>query len=83
MIDVMTLATTQAEVPEHGPQAADDGLVGAAPPSPAGPAEPGDLERLPGPPQVPLSRALQVLRFNQRQIEFVFHARRKLGECSA
>ena len=55
-------------------------LVGSAPPSPAGPAEPGDLARLPGPPLVPVPRALQVLRFNQRQIEFVFHARRKLGE---
>ena len=51
-----------------------------APRSPAGPAEPGDLARLPGPPLIPLPRALQVLRFNQRQIEFVFHARRKLGE---
>ena len=55
-------------------------LVSSAPPSPAGPAEPGDLARLPGPPPVPLPRALQVLRFNQRQIEFVFRARRELGE---
>src|SRR5688500_8992952 len=29
---------------------------------------------------VPLSRPVQVLRFNQRQIEFVFKARRALGE---
>ena len=32
------------------------------------------------PPPVPDPRPLQVLRFNQRQIEFVFKARRKLGE---
>ena len=29
---------------------------------------------------VPLPRLMQVLRFNQRQIEFVFKARRALGE---
>jgi cytochrome P450 len=76
MIDVMTVATKPAQAPAP----AQDGLVGAAPPSPAGPAGDGDLERLPLPPLVPLPRVLQVLRFNQRQIEFVFHARRKLGE---
>jgi cytochrome P450 len=57
-----------------------DGLVGEAPPSPAGPAESDDLARLPEPPAVPLPRSLQVLRFNQRQIEYVFWARRKFGE---
>ena len=35
---------------------------------------------LPAPPMVPLPRPVQVLRFNQRQIEFVFKARRALGE---
>ena len=54
-------------------------LVGEAPPSPAGPAGPEDAA-LPQPPLVPLPRTLQVLRFNQRQIEFVFRARRELGE---
>ena len=57
-----------------------DELVGQAPPSPAGPIEPAELDRLPAPPQVPLPRLLQSLRFNQRQIEFVFRARRELGE---
>jgi cytochrome P450 len=57
-----------------------NGLIGEAPPSPAGPIEPGDAARLPGPPTVPLPRAVQVLRFNQRQIQFVFRARRELGE---
>src|SRR3954471_1702444 len=57
-----------------------DGLVGQAPPSPAGPADPDDVARLPEPPAIPLPRTLQVLRFNQRQIEFVFRAKRELGE---
>jgi cytochrome P450 len=49
-----------------------------APPSPAGPLEDG-LE-LPPPPTVALPRALQVLRFNQRQLAFVFRARREHGD---
>ncbi len=55
-------------------------VVGEAPPSPAGPLEPGEDVGLPDPPLVQLSRTSQVLRFNQRQIEFVFGARRRLGE---
>ncbi|HWF52706.1 MAG TPA: cytochrome P450, partial [Solirubrobacteraceae bacterium] len=57
----------------------DPALVGQAPPSPAGPADPADLG-LPEPPSVPLPRALQVLRINLRQIEFVFRWQRELGE---
>ena len=56
-----------------------DGLVGQAPPSPAGPADESE-RNLPIPPAIRLPRAVQVLRFNQRQIEFVFRARRELGE---
>jgi cytochrome P450 len=55
-------------------------LVGAAPPSPAGPIEANDLDGLATPPAIPLPRLVQILRFNQRQIEFVFRARRELGE---
>lgn len=55
-------------------------LVAQAPSSPAGPAEAGDAARLSRPPAVSGSRFLQVLRFNQRQIQFVFRARRELGE---
>jgi cytochrome P450 len=55
-------------------------LIGEAPPSPAGPADPEDVAHRPSPPLVPLPRLAQTLRFNQRQIEFVFKARRKLGE---
>jgi cytochrome P450 len=56
------------------------GLVGTAPPSPAGPLEAAELDGLARPPAIPLPRLVQTLRFNQRQIEFVFRARRELGE---
>jgi cytochrome P450 len=56
------------------------GLVGEAPASPAGPIEAAEAASLPGPPSIELPRLLQTLRFNQRQIEFVFGARRELGE---
>jgi cytochrome P450 len=55
-------------------------LIKEAPASPAGPIEAEELDTLRLPPEIPLPRLLQVLRFNQRQIEFVFHARRKLGD---
>jgi cytochrome P450 len=54
--------------------------TGGATPSPAGPIEAAEAAALPEPPPVPLPRLLQTLRFNQRQIEFVFRARRELGE---
>jgi cytochrome P450 len=53
---------------------------GAAPPSPAGAVSAEEAASFPEPPTVPLARHLQVLRFNQRQIEFVFKAQRKLGD---
>jgi cytochrome P450 len=52
--------------------------MGGASSSPAGPAEEHDTPRYP--PAVALPRALQMMRFTQRQIEFVFRARRELGE---
>ena len=42
-------------------------LIGAAPPSPAGPVDESELDRLSQPPTIPLPRWLQVLRFNQRR----------------
>jgi cytochrome P450 len=57
-----------------------EGLIGQAPPSPAGPLEAEEAAGLPEPPAIAMPRLLQVLRFNQRQIEFVFRARRELGE---
>ncbi len=69
----MTTAT-EPDAPAAG------NLIGKAPPSPAGPLEPAELDGLPAPPRIALPRLVQVLRFNQRQIEFVFRARRELGE---
>ncbi|HEX5763164.1 MAG TPA: cytochrome P450 [Solirubrobacterales bacterium] len=62
---------------EPVPQA---GLVGEAPPSPAGPIDAAEAASRPEPPAIRLPRLLQTLRFNQRQIEFVFRGRRELGE---
>ena len=56
------------------------GLVGEAPPSPAGPIDAAELGGLATAPNIEQSRLLQSLRFNQRQIEFVFRARRELGD---
>ena len=54
-------------------------LIGQAPPSPAGPARDG-IDHLREVPEIALSRTAQTLRFSVRQIEFVFGARRRLGE---
>jgi cytochrome P450 len=55
-------------------------LVGAAPPSPAGPIEAAEMAALAPPPDIPLPKLAQTVRFSMRQIEFVFKARRELGE---
>ena len=55
-------------------------LIRDADPSPAGPIEPDEAARLPEPPLVPVPFPLSVLRFSKRQIEFVFRARRELGD---
>jgi cytochrome P450 len=78
VIDVMNAVAELTEREKPSGQAPP--LIGEAPPSPAGPAEPADVARLPAPPTVPLPRLVQQLRFNQRQIEFVFRARRSLGD---
>jgi cytochrome P450 len=52
--------------------------TGQAPTSPAGPID--NAEPLHAPPSVQLPRALQTLRFTKRQIQFVFAARRELGD---
>jgi cytochrome P450 len=61
-------------------QQVQNGLVGEAPPSPAGPIDAAEAATLPEPPTIQLPRFLQVLRFNQRQIELMFKSRRELGE---
>ena len=53
-------------------------FMSGAPASIAGPAD--AEETLRRPPAISTTRALQVLRFKTRQIEFVFRARRELGE---
>ncbi len=72
------VSTVAEPVETAAPPAAD--LLGEAPPSPAGPVPAEDAAALPRPPVVPLPRAAQMLRFNQRQIEYVFGARRRLGD---
>src|SRR5215218_2864362 len=70
--------TAHIPAPEAPTAPRDDGLVGEASPSPAGPAP--DEAAVFLPPALPWPRALQTLRFSVRQIEFVFRARRELGE---
>ena len=55
-------------------------LVGAAPPSPAGPIDEAELATLASAPNIQLPKLAQTARFSVRQIEFVFKARRELGE---
>jgi cytochrome P450 len=59
---------------------ASAGQVEEVPSSPAGPIAPEEAAALPKPPVVLLPRAAQMLRFSQRQIEYVFGARRRLGD---
>ncbi len=65
--------------PEAIEELAGSGLVGEVPPSPAGPVGAHDTP-LPAPPTVPLNRYRQLLQINQRQIEYMFRWRRRLGE---
>jgi cytochrome P450 len=69
-----------AERPASADGPAFPDLVGTAAPSPAGPIDPAELEKLGKPPVVPLPRTAQMLRFSMRQIEYVFGARRRIGE---
>jgi cytochrome P450 len=69
-----------AESHAPSPYAAASDLVGEASSSPAGPLDPVGANSLPKPPGITQPPLLQTLRFNQRQIQFVFGARRKLGE---
>ena len=49
----------------------------------SGPLDPEEALDLPAPPLVQMGGLSQLLRFNQRQIEFVFGARRRLGDVFA
>jgi cytochrome P450 len=48
-----------------------------------GPLTEEEAVGLPAPPVIQLAQPVQLLRFNQRQIEFVFGARRRLGDVFA
>ncbi len=74
------VVSSVAERPAIAEEPAFPDLVGEASPSSAGPIEREQAADLPRPPVVPLPRAVQMLRFNQRQIEYVFGARRRLGD---
>lgn len=74
------MTTTATDTETAATDRPADGLVGQAPPSPAGPIEPAELAGLATAPNIEQSRLLQSLRFNQRQIEFFFRARREHGE---
>lgn len=54
--------------------------VGEFPESPAGPIDDVELKDLKPVPEIGLPRFLQVLRFGQRQAEFVLRGRREFGE---
>ena len=58
--------------------AATSGLIGTAPPSPAGPVE--SLAGLKQPPVIRWPRPVQVIWFGQRQWQFMFHHQQKYGE---
>lgn len=49
----------------------------------SGPLTEEEAAGLPAPPVIQLPQPAQLLRFNQRQIEFVFGARRRLGDVFA
>jgi cytochrome P450 len=72
------MATTVLAHANAAPEA-QYALLGEAPSSPAGPVDERDAP-VNVPPTFSLTRVAQTLRFNIRQIEFVFRARRELGE---
>ena len=74
------MTTIAAETETPAPDASAKPLVGEATPSPAGPIDAATLATLAEPPNIPQRPLVQSLRFSQRQIEFVFGARRRYGE---
>lgn len=76
----MTALTETPVTVEPAAPAPRHQLLGVAEPSEAGPIEPEELAWLPRPPRIRWPRAVQVAWFGQRQWQFVFHHRRKLGE---
>ncbi|HYJ23209.1 MAG TPA: cytochrome P450 [Solirubrobacterales bacterium] len=75
----MTPTAIEPDASAPAPLPGND-LVGEASSSTAGPIEPAELSSFPPPPTIPQPRLVQTMRFNQRQIEFVFRARRLYGD---
>ena len=74
-----TTATTPSSVLEKPALEPTSGLLGSAPPSPAGPVTAAEPEvRMPQ--RLRTLRALQMVRINWRQARFMFKARREIGE---
>jgi cytochrome P450 len=73
------VSTVAESAPTVDEQPLND-LVGEAAPSPAGPIDAAEAAGLRKPPRIPQAPIVQMLRFNQRQIEFVFAAKRRYGE---
>lgn len=69
-------ATTEAAIPDVAPS----DLILEHGDSPAGPIDEATLATLPTPPSIQLHKSIQVLRFTQRQAEFLLTARRKYGD---
>jgi cytochrome P450 len=79
-VTFMLMSSAAGAAPAAAPEAAANDLIGAAPASSAGPISSAEQAALGAPPVVQMNPAAQILRFNQRQIQFVFGARRRLGE---
>lgn len=67
-------------VPPETLAAPDVGLIGRYPESPAGPIDESELKDLKPIPEFSLPRFMQVMRFGQRQAEFVLRGRRHFGD---
>jgi cytochrome P450 len=79
--EVTAGATLTPDAHADAESPADAGpLIGSAPPSPAGPITEDELAGLPTPPEIEGTKLQHLLRFSQRQIEFVFGAQRRYGE---
>ncbi len=74
------MSSSVAEPAQGAEEPVAPGLVREAAASPAGPLEPEQAAALREVPVIDLPRSAQILRFSQRQIQFVFGARRRHGD---
>jgi cytochrome P450 len=76
----LKITTRSIHMTTSSPHHLAEALVTDAPPSPAGPLEPGRINDLRDPPTVVQLPLLQTLNIHTRYFEFVLRARRDLGE---